>query len=55
VHVWSFSTTAGSSLVTVLCSAPQFKGATAAEQETAMAAARADCAGAIKRIYLTVR
>jgi TonB family protein len=55
VHLWSFHTTAGSSLVTVLCGAPQFKGSTAAEREASLAAAREDCAGVIKRTSVSVR
>jgi hypothetical protein len=53
--MWVFNTTAGLNLVEVMCGLPEVKGATPAERDNALAQARADCAGSLKRTSVTLR
>jgi hypothetical protein len=55
VHIWAFSTGAGSQLVQVMCSAPDRRDAPQASHDAALALAQEFCAGFLKRMSISVR
>jgi len=55
VHIWAFSTGAGSQLVQVMCMLPGNKNASPAAREATLARTQTQCAEILKRMSITAR